>query len=117
VREHGVGHLRGVHHRAAADGEEGVGAGLPRGRRTFVAHVGRGVLRDLVVDAHDLEATVRHACLHAVHEAGAADHLVGDHEHPPRALLLELESRRAQEVTAGDHPGGRGVLVEVLESP
>ena len=70
----------------------------------------------LVEHAGHLEAAVAHALLHPLDEAGAADHLVGDDEHALRALLLELEAGRAEQVAPGDHPGGREVLVEVLEA-
>src|SRR5919109_344509 len=83
----------------------------------IVAHVRRGVLRHAVVDARPLEAAVLDARLDPLDQARAADHLVGDDEHPPRPLLLELEAGRAEQVAARDDPGGAGVLVEVLEPP
>ena len=107
VGEHRVGHLRRVHHRSAAHREERVGARLLGGGGAALHHVGRRVLGHVVEHAHHLEAAVAHAVLHALHEAGAADHLVGDHEHALRALLEELEADRAEQVAPRDHPGGR----------
>ena len=79
-------------------------------------HLGGRVLGHRVEHAGHLEAAVLHPGLHAVHEAGAPHHLVGDDEDPARALLLELEAGGPEQVPAGDHPGGGGVLVEVLEA-
>src|SRR5919112_5404622 len=116
VGEDRVGHLRGVHHRAAADGQERVGAGLLGGSGAALDHVGRRVLRHLVEDPGHLQAAVGHAVLDALDQPGAANHLVGDHEDPPSALLLKLEAGRAEQVAPGDDPSRGGVLVEVLEA-
>ena len=48
----------------------------------------------------------RDARLDPLHQAGAADHLVGDQEDAVRALLLELEAGRPEQVAPRDHPGG-----------
>ena len=53
---------------------------------------GVGVLRHLVEDAGDLEPAVLEAGLDPLDQARAADHLVGDHQRSPGALLGELEA-------------------------
>ncbi len=116
VREEHVGDLRAVHHRAAAEREEGVGAALAGELRDLRDDGAVGVLRHGVEDRGDLEAAVGQAVGDAVDETGGADHGVGDEQHPPRALLGELEAGGGEQVAPGDHPGRGGELVEVLEA-
>ena len=83
--------------------------GLPVGTRQLRAVLPAGARVALV-------PSLRYAGLHPFHEPGRADHGVGHEEHPARALLLELEAGRPEQVAASDHARGRGVLVEVLEA-
>ena len=78
-------------------------------------HRGVGVLRDVVEDADDLEPAVGEPRLDLLDQTRAADHLVGDHQHPLGALLGELEAGAPDQLASGDHPGRCGELVEVLE--
>ena len=116
MREQRVGDLRGVHDRSAAHGEERVGAGGPSLLRAACDRRRGRVLRHVVKHPGDLQSAVLDAGRDPVHEPGAADHLVGDHEDALRALLHELEADAVEEVAARDDARAAGVLGEVLEA-
>jgi hypothetical protein len=116
VGEKHVRGLGGIDHGPAADGEEAVRARILRPFAAARRRLGVGVLRHLVEDSRDLDPAVGKPLRDPVDEPGAADHLVGDHERPPRPLLGELEPGALDQVTACDHPGRSGELVEGLEA-